>query len=118
MFRDIVDFLKKPNYKKIAIIDIETTNLKPENGLIIEIGIIELDLITGAAKILFDSLIRELSYGDAHRNAWIFNNSDLNFEDIEDAPSLNNVKSHIQEFLNQYSSLSNNLYSFQLPFSY
>ena len=113
MFWDIVDFVKKPNYEKIAIIDIETTDLKPDNGLIIEIGIVELDLTTGETKILFDSLIKELHLDDAHRNAWIFNNSDLKFEDIENAPSLNNLKNHIQEIFNRYSLTAyNNSFDF------
>ncbi len=37
------------------------------------------------------------------RDAWIFKNSDLKFEDIENAPSFNNVKSQIQEILDQHS---------------
>ena len=103
MFRDIIDFIKKPNNEKIAIIDIETTALKPEYGLIIEIGIVELDLITGAFKILFDSYVKELEFGEEHKNAWIFNNSDLRFEDFEGAPSLNNLKNQIQEIFDHYS---------------
>ncbi|MHA1458746.1 MAG: 3'-5' exonuclease [Promethearchaeota archaeon] len=113
MFRDIVDFVKKPNSEKIAIIDIETTDLKPDNGLIIEIGIVELDLITGATKILFDSFVKEPEFGEEHKNAWIFNNSDLKFEDCVDAPSLNNVKKHIQEIFDHYSLTAyNNSFDF------
>jgi DNA polymerase-3 subunit epsilon len=113
MFRDIIDFIKKPNTEKIAIIDIETTDLTPEDGLIIEIGIVELDLITGATSILFDSLIRELSFGDAHRNAWIFGNSDLEFEDFANVPRLNKVKNQIQEILDRYSLTAyNNSFDF------
>jgi len=48
-------------------------------------------------------LVKEIPFGDMHRNSWIFNNSDLKFEDIEDAPSLNNVKNIIQEILDNYS---------------
>ncbi|GAH21448.1 unnamed protein product, partial [marine sediment metagenome] len=43
--------------KKIAVIDIETTGLVPRSSLILEIGIIELDIETGETKVLFDSLI-------------------------------------------------------------
>ncbi|NVM45841.1 MAG: 3'-5' exonuclease, partial [Candidatus Lokiarchaeota archaeon] len=113
MFRDIVDFIKKPIYEKIAVIDIETTDLKPENGLIIEIGIVELDLITGETRILFDSLVKESPFGDIHRNAWIFFNSDLIFEDVVNAPALDHVKDEIQEILNQYSLTAyNNAFDF------
>ncbi|MBY9010039.1 MAG: 3'-5' exonuclease [Candidatus Lokiarchaeota archaeon] len=96
------EFIKEPSHRKIAIIDVETTDIKNE-GCIIEIGIVELDLVTGATRILFDSLVKELPFGDIHRNAWIFNNSDLKFEDIVTAPSLDHVKSEIQDILNLYS---------------
>jgi DNA polymerase-3 subunit epsilon len=102
IFRDINDFLKKPNNKKVAIIDIETTNIQKE-GCIIEIGIVELDLVTGATQILFDSLVKEPLFGGIHRNSWIFNNSDLKFEDVVNAPGLDHVKDEIQEILDQYS---------------
>jgi len=103
IFRDIVDFVKKPNSEKIAIIDIETTAFKPEDALILEIGIVELSLVTGETKILFDSFVKEPEFSEKHRNSWIFDNSDLKFDDIKSAPSLNNVKNQIQEILDNYS---------------
>ncbi|MFX1447634.1 MAG: exonuclease domain-containing protein [Promethearchaeota archaeon] len=81
----------------------ETTDLKPENGLIIEIGIVELNLKTGRTRVLFDSTVKESSFGDFHKDAWIFCNSDLKFEDIENAPNLNHVRRKIQEILDHYS---------------
>ncbi|MBY9021579.1 MAG: hypothetical protein KGD67_10990 [Candidatus Lokiarchaeota archaeon] len=87
--------------------------MKPENGLILEVGIVELSLVTGDTKILFDSLVKEFPFGDIHRNAWIFNNSDLKFEDFKNAPSLDHVKNQIQEILDQYSLTAyNNLFDF------
>ncbi|MFW9950049.1 MAG: hypothetical protein ACFFKA_07985, partial [Candidatus Thorarchaeota archaeon] len=58
-FRDLFEFIRNSISKKIAIVDIETTGLKPNNGLIVEIGIVELDIETGATKILFNSAIKE-----------------------------------------------------------
>lgn len=87
--------------------------MKPSNGLIIEVGIVELDLISGATRILFDSLVKESPFGDIHRDAWIFNNSDLKFEDVEDAPVLDKVRDEIQEILNQFSLTAyNNAFDF------
>ena len=68
---------------KIAVIDIETTGLEPSSDLILEIGIVELDLNTGDLKIIFDSYVREPTFGDEHRNSWIFNNSNLSFEEVK-----------------------------------
>ena len=48
--------------KKIAVIDIETTGLDEENDLIIEIGIVELDLDSGNIRELFNSLISEKKF--------------------------------------------------------
>lgn len=89
--------------KKVAVIDIETTGLDPEIELILEIGIVEVDLLTGETKILFESLVKEPKFGEEHRDAWIFSNSDLKFEDFENAPLLDDLKQKISEILNQYS---------------
>ncbi len=51
---------------KIAVIDIETTGLDPIYDLILEIGIVELDLLTGEKNILFDSCVREPDFGESH----------------------------------------------------
>lgn len=47
--------------------------------------------------------MKEPEFGEEHKNAWIFNNSDLKFEDFADAPDLNNVKNQIQEIFDRYS---------------
>jgi len=60
-------------------------------------------LETGITRVLFDSLVREVLFGEDAKNAWIFNNSDLKFEDIVNAPKLDHVKKEIQEILDQYS---------------
>ena len=87
---------------KVAVIDIETTGLNPEIELILEIGIVELDLVTGETKVLLDSLVKEPKFGEEHRKAWIFNNSDLKFEDFENAPLFDDLKQKIRELFNQY----------------
>jgi len=101
--------------KKIAVIDIETTGLRPINSLILEIGIVELDLDTGNIMVIFDSHVREPSFGANDRHAWIFDNSDLSFEDIEKAPLLDEFKQELQEIFNTYSITAFNI-SFDLGF--
>ena len=103
------------NYKKVAVIDIETTGLDPIRDLILEIGIVELSLKTGKTKILFDSFVKEPKFGEEHRDSWIFNNSDLKFEDIENAPLFDNLKMKINEIFNQYPITAFNK-SFDLGF--
>ena len=87
--------------------------MTPENGLILEVGIVELNLATGETKILFDSFVKEPDFGKEHKDSWIFHNSDLKFEDCETAPSLDHVKNQIQEIFNRYSLTAyNNSFDF------
>ncbi|KKN16396.1 hypothetical protein LCGC14_0976350 [marine sediment metagenome] len=93
---------KNVNYHKVAVIDLETTGLKPIRDLILEIGIIELNLVNGEIKVIFESFVKEPKFGEAHRKSWIFNNSDIIFEDIENAPSLGFFKTIINSIFNKY----------------
>ena len=100
---------------KIAVIDIETTHKYPNLGLIVEIGIVELDIESGKITVLFDEIVKEPRFGEKHRDAWIFNNSDLKFNDVAKAPTLDSHISVIQEFLNKYRITAFNK-SFDLGF--
>ena len=73
---------------KVVVIDIETTGLDALYELILEIGIVELNLETGAPKVLFNNFVKEPGFGEKHRNAWIFDNSNMKFEDVLNAPNL------------------------------
>ena len=92
--------------KKIAIVDIETTDFLNQGGLIVEVGIVELDLETGEVKTLYDELIREESFGEAHKDAWIFSNSSLTYEEVLAAKPID--RDAIQEILNKYSATAYN----------
>ena len=100
---------------KIIVIDIETTGLKWRSDLILEIGIIKLDLDTGDIIIKFDSYVREPEFGDKHRNSWIFKNSDLDFKGVENAPLLDDLRQGIQEIFLKYPVTAFNK-SFDLGF--
>jgi len=93
---------------KIGIVDVETTAIKPQIGLIVEVGIVKLDSETGEIEVIFDSIVKEESFGGQHRNAWIFSNSDLTFEDVINAELLSNVSHSIQDALNAYPMTSFN----------
>ncbi|KKM27954.1 hypothetical protein LCGC14_1569540, partial [marine sediment metagenome] len=88
--------------KKIAFIDIETTGLSTGHDLILEIGIIELNLETGEKKILFDSLVRELKFDKKYKDSWVFKNSDMNFNDVENAPLLSEFRIELQTLFYKY----------------
>ena len=87
---------------KIAIIDIETTDVTRKRGLIVEIGVCELDLETGEIKKLFDELIREIGFGTVHTDSWIFHNSSLKFGDVMKATSLKGYRAELQFIFDCY----------------
>ncbi|MCD4747246.1 MAG: 3'-5' exonuclease [Bacteroidales bacterium] len=92
--------------KKIAIVDIETTGFLNQGGLLIEIGIVSLDLDNGKIIPEFDSVVKEKEFGPAHTRrpfGWIFQNSDLEFNDVNNAPTLESQKEEIQNVLNKFS---------------
>lgn len=89
--------------KKIAVADIETTGFLWEGGTICEVGVVELDLETGARSIVFDSLCVEQSFLDAPHDAWIFNNSSLKQEDVLKAPAFKSIAGNIQDVIDNYS---------------
>lgn len=86
---------------KIAVIDLETTGFLPK-GLIVEVGITELDLETGETKLIYNELVKEEGFNESHKNSWIFQNTDLKFEDVLKANPLD--KETIQNILNQYKT--------------
>lgn len=87
----------------VAIIDLETTGLDPIYDLIVEIGIVELNLLTGETRVLFDSVVKEQTFGEEYRNSWIFENSDLTFEVVQNAPLFDDIIPDIQDILTKYS---------------
>ena len=100
---------------KIIVIDIETTGLNPNSDLILEIGIIKLNLDTGDTKLIFDSYVKEPALGDEHSNCWIFENSDLNFEEVKNGPLLDDLRQELQGIFLKYSVTAFNK-SFDLGF--
>jgi len=88
---------------KILILDLETTGFLNENGKIIEIGIVELDLGNGDRKIIYNQVCHEkgITLADIE-NSWIVQNSDLNVEQVKYSPSLDRIKPTVQTILNDY----------------
>lgn len=83
----------------IGIVDIETTGFLNQGGKIVEIGIVELDITNGEKRVLFDSLVQEDGFSELHTiypMGWIFQNSDLTYDEVVKAPKLEEVKAEIQ----------------------
>lgn len=97
--------------KEILVLDIETTGFLNQGGKIVEIGIVKLDLDSGEITPVYNSLIKEEGLNSTHTQGkfgWIFQNSDLRFEDVLEAPSLMSQKEEIQELLDKYRATAYN----------
>lgn len=77
MNQTIKDSIASDSGDGIIVVDIETTNFLHRGGLIVEIGIVKLDLKTGEIKMLYNELVKEKGFDHNHFDSWIFNNSDL-----------------------------------------
>lgn len=104
--RDIPsELLDDEKEQKIIVVDIETTNFLQRGGLIIDIGIVELDLNTGGVKVLYDNRVKEEGF-DKSCNAWIFDNSSLTPEMIDEAGPLE--KEELQKIFSKYPATAYN----------
>jgi len=101
---------------KILILDIETTGFLQQNGKIVEIGIVELDLENGQREIIFNEVCHEKGITlEEISNAWIISNSDLNINLIKYSGTLESKKGRIQNILNSYplgATAFNNAFDF------
>ena len=91
--------------KEIAIVDIETTGFLNQGGLIVEIGIVTLNLDNGCITPVYESLVKEPEFSIKHTRhpfGWIFQNSDLEIDDVFYAPSLESLKEDIQGVLDEF----------------
>lgn len=89
---------------KIAIVDIETTGFLKAGGLIVEVGITGLDLVTGELTEVYNQVVKPYGFGEKHRDSWIFSNSDLTFEEVMAAPPLGDEIPKIQAAIDEFEA--------------
>lgn len=91
--------------KEIAVVDIETTGMLNQGGLIVEIGIVGLNLETGEVVDEFNEIVKESGFGKRHTKSpfgWIFQNSDIKYDDVLSATELTKMLVEIQKIFNRY----------------
>ena len=92
--------------KDIAIVDIETCGFQNQGGLIVEIGIVGLNLETGNVTDEFNAIVKEDGFGEKHSKKpydWVFQNSDLTYNDVLLANNLTGMLLEIQEIFDKYT---------------
>jgi DNA polymerase III alpha subunit (gram-positive type) len=79
----------------IYVLDTETTGLRgcPDDH-VVDIGVAYLNTSTGEVKGVFSSIVGyDVSLWDiSHKDAWIFNNTDLTLEQVANAPDQDSVR--------------------------
>jgi len=91
--------------KLIGIVDIETTGFFDKGGLIVEIGIVSLDIDTGEVLPVFSSVVKEEGFSERHLAepyGWIFQNSDLTYDEVINSPNLEDLLPQIQEICDSF----------------
>jgi DNA polymerase-3 subunit epsilon len=95
----------------IIVVDIETTGFLNKGGNVVEIGIVKLNLATGEITPAYNSLVKEPGFDMSHTHSgmgWIFENSDLTYEEVDEAPSLESQQEEIQALFDEYSATAFN----------
>jgi DNA polymerase III epsilon subunit-like protein len=116
-YEDLKQYL--PNEKvmenKILIIDLETTGLVADSEFIVEVGICILDITNGNIDKVLDTFVRDEGFSEKSSDRGVFELSDIKYDDVINAPSLNSFLLKIQKLLSDYEFTSFNL-SFEKRF--
>ena len=99
---------KSQKSNKIAIIDIETTSFVKKDAFIVEIGIVELDIISGTKRIIFNSPIYEKGV-ENYSGMGVFGISNLDLSDVMNAKNLESCRETLQLIFDQYKITSYNI---------
>ncbi len=93
---------------KLLVVDLETTGVL-NSDVIVEIGIAMVDTDEKTVELIFDKPVKANGFDSKkHKNSWIFKNSSLTIEDVENAGSLEDYRSEIQGLLDQYKMTAYN----------
>jgi len=84
---------------EIIVLDIEATGKNPKD-MIVEIGLVKLDLDNGNIESIFDKVVKEDR--PFKPDSWIFENSTLTPEMVKKAKLLKEFKSELQQIFNKF----------------
>ena len=87
---------------EIYVLDTETTGLEgAPKDLVVDVGICRVSLRRGTVEDVYSSVLGYDvdSWDDYHRNAWIFENTDMTLEMVAEAPPAMDVIEDVRRIL-------------------
>ena len=87
---------------EIIVLDIETTGLNPDCDLILELGMVTLNLDNGQITEVFDQVFKDPKLTAKHRKAWIFENGFMELDEIRNAEPISAYMNEIQSIMNPF----------------
>lgn len=90
---------------KLAIVDIETTGFyRKYNESIVELAIVLCDTKTKTTEVLFNKVLKDSNFGtnEKHKEAWIFKNSSLTYDEVESSKNIEAYRDEIQAIFDKY----------------
>lgn len=101
---------------KILVVDLETTGFYQTSDAIVEIGITLVDTTAKTIELVFDKVVKHSNFNPKrHKNSWIFQNTTLTVEDVENAESLEVYRKELQALFDEYKMTAYNK-SFDIRF--
>lgn len=91
--------IKKEAKDIVIVLDIETTGLSPKFDMICEVGLCFLNLETGDIDPIFSIICQEKNK-KFDESSWIFQNSNLRFVEVINAPYLGDFREELQGVFN------------------
>ena len=83
---------------EILVLDTETTSLESQSGYIVEIAIVKVDTKKGSIEFVYDEVVGyDISkWSRKNKNAWIFDNSTLELDDVRNGKPLDQVVEEVR----------------------
>lgn len=92
---------------KIAVVDIETNGLDPAVDSIFQVRIVLLNTETGSREKILDITCKEPNRAIS-KEAWVFKNSRLKYEDVMNANEFKEYKAELQKIFDEYPATAYN----------